>query len=284
MAEIGRPQVANPFNGIALKKSSNNKNKQNVGDKLNDLAGIRAEKQFVDAKEHNKLGKDGFMKLLSHQLANQDPMKPMDQKQFAADLAQFSQLEQLTNMNTKMDGMQKNDTTESKFMAASFIGKEVMSKGTSVRYDGESRSTTLPFHLNKAATNILVRVYDQKNQLIAQIEKESMGEGSQTVTWDGLQLDGAPAGKGDYRIDVTAYDESMNKFKGETKSTGLVTGVHFENGEAVLEIDRGKKVFLRDVESFGLPEGAKNNAQVKNIPGLKKNAAQAYNNIESQVN
>ncbi|PIK13850.1 flagellar hook assembly protein FlgD [Halobacteriovorax sp. JY17] len=283
MAEIGRPQVANPFNGIALKKSSNNKRKQNVGDQLNDMAGIRPDQKFVDPKEHNKLGKDGFMKLLSHQLANQDPMKPMDQKQFAADLAQFSQLEQLTNMNTKMDGMQKNDTTESKFMAASFIGKEVMSKGTSVKYDGVSRSTTLPFHLNKSAKNILVRIYDSKNQLISQIEKESMGEGSQSVNWDGMQLDGAPAVKGDYRIDVTAYDESMNKFKGETKSTGLVTGVHFENGEAVLELDRGKKVFLRDVESFALAKGA-NNAQVKNIPGLKKNAAQAYNNIESQVN
>ncbi len=283
MAEIGRPQVANPFNGIALKKSSNNKRKQNVGDQLNDMAGIRPDQKFVDPKEHNKLGKDGFMKLLSHQLANQDPMKPMDQKQFAADLAQFSQLEQLTNMNTKMDGMQKNDTTESKFMAASFIGKEVMSKGTSVKYDGVSRNTTLPFHLNKAAKNILVRIYDSKNQLISQIEKESMGEGSQSVNWDGMQLDGAPAVKGDYRIDVTAYDESMNKFKGETKSTGLVTGVHFENGEAVLELDRGKKVFLRDVESFALAKGA-NNAQVKNIPGLKKNAAQAYNNIESQVN
>ncbi|WP_372651224.1 flagellar hook assembly protein FlgD [Halobacteriovorax sp.] len=283
MAEIGRPKAANPFNGIALKKSSNNKKKQNVGDSLNEMVGIRPDQKFVDKKDHNKLGKDGFLKLLSHQLANQDPMKPMDQKQFAADLAQFSQLEQLTNMNTKMDGMQKNDTTENKFMAASFIGKEVMSKGTSVNYDGESRSTILPFHLKKAANNILVRIYDSKNQLISQIEKESLGEGSQSVKWDGLQLDGAPAVKGDYRIDVTAYDETMNKFKGETKSTGLVTGVHFENGEAVLELDRGKKVFLRDVESFSLAKQA-NNAPVKNLPSLKKNAAQAYNNIESQVN
>lgn len=281
MAEIGRPKVQNPFNGIALKKASSNKKKENVGDKLNEMAGIRPDQKFVDAKEHNKLGKDGFLKLLSHQLSNQDPMKPMDQKQFAADLAQFSQLEQLTNMNTKFDTLQKNDSTENKFMAASFIGKEVMSKGTSVNYDGQSRSTTLPFHLNKPATNVLVRIYDSKNQLISQIERESLGQGSQSVTWDGMQLDGAPAVKGDYRIDVTAYDESMNKFKGETKSTGLVTGVHFENGEAVLELDRGKKVFLRDVESFSL---AKNNAGVKNIPNLKKNAAQAYNNIDSQVN
>lgn len=283
MAEIGRPKQANPFNGIALKRSSSRKKEKAIGDKLNDMAGIRPEQKFVDAKDHNKLGKDGFLKLLSHQLSNQDPMKPMDQKQFAADLAQFSQLEQLTNMNNKMDGMQKNDGTENKFMAASFIGKQVTSSGTSVAYDGEGRSVSLPFYLDKPATNLMVRVYDNKNQLIAQIEKESLGSGSQNVIWDGLQLDGAVAVKDNYRLDVTAYDDEMNKFKGKTKSTGLVTGVHFEKGEAVLEVDHTKKVFLRDVENFGLAKKNLNTA-VKNMPGLKKNAAQAYNKIESQVN
>jgi flagellar basal-body rod modification protein FlgD len=283
MAEIGRPKKANPFSGIALKRSSSKQNKKAVGEKLNDMVGIRPEQKFVDAKEHNKLGKDGFLKLLSHQLANQDPMKPMDQKQFAADLAQFSQLEQLTNMNNKMDGMQKNEGTENKFMAASFIGKEVTSKGTSVSYDGEGRSVSLPFYLDKPATNLMVRVYDSKNQLIAQIEKESLGQGSQNVIWDGLQLDGTVAVKDDYRLDVTAYDDQMNKFKAKTKSTGLVTGVHFEKGEAVLEVDHTKKVFLRDVENFSLPK-SKLDTAVKNMPGLKKNAAQAYNKVESQVN
>jgi len=283
MAGIGRPKQANPFGGIALKQASSKKKKQNIGDELNQMAGIRADQKFIDKKDHNKLGKDGFLKMLSHQLANQDPMKPMDQKQFASDLAQFSQLEQLTNMNSKMDKAQRNDTTENKFMAASFIGKEVMSNGTSIKYDGKSRSVNLPFSLDKPAKNILIRVYDSKNQLIAQIEKESMGKGSQSVIWDGMALDGNVAVKDDYKVDVTAYDESMNKFKGKTKSKGLVTGVHFEQGETVLELKNGKKVFLRDVESFGLPKSEQISA-IKNMPGLKKNAAQAYNKIESQAN
>ena len=283
MAEIGKPKQANRFSGIALNRTSSKQNKKAVGDKLNEMAGIRQEQKFVDAKDHNKLGKDGFLKLLSHQLAHQDPMKPMDQKQFAADLAQFSQLEQLTNMNSKMDKARGNDATESKFMAASFIGKEVTSKGTTVSYDGEGRSVNLPFHLDKPARNLMVRVYDSKNQLIAQIEKESLGQGSQNVIWDGLSLDKTVAVKDDYRLEVTAYDEELNKFKGKTKSTGLVTGVHFEGGEAVLEVDNTKKVFLRDVENFNLPK-RKLGGALQNMPGLKKNAAQAYNKIDSQVN
>ncbi|OUR96201.1 hypothetical protein A9Q84_07535 [Halobacteriovorax marinus] len=283
MAGIGRPKQANPFGGIALKKASSKKSKKNIGDKLNQMAGIRPDKKFIDKRDHNKLGKDGFLKMLGHQLANQDPMKPMDQKQFASDLAQFSQLEQLTSMNTKMDNARKNDTTESKFMAASFIGKEVMSDGTTIKYDGESRNISLPFSLDQPAKNVLIRVYDSKNQLIAQIEKESMGEGSQSVRWDGMALDGNVAVKDNYRFEVTAFDEEMNKFRGKTKSKGLVTGVHFEHGETVLELKNGSKVFLRDVESFGLAKNEQNSA-IKNMPGLKKNAAQAYNKVESQVN
>lgn len=284
MAGIGKPKRTNPFGGIALNRANSKKKKDKaIGEKLNAMAGIRPEQKFVDAKNHNKLGKDGFLKLLSHQLAHQDPMKPMDQKQFASDLAQFSQLEQLTNMNNKMDAARTNDSTESKFMAASFIGKEVTSKGTTINYDGEGRSVSLPFHLDKPARNIMVRVYDSKNNLMAQIDKESLGQGSQNVVWDGLQMDGTVAVKDNYRLDVTAYDDELNKFKGKTKSTGLVTGVHFEGGEAVLEVDNTKKVFLRDVDNFGLPKNKLNGA-VKNMPGLKKNVAQAYNKIESQVN
>jgi len=104
LTKIGRPDSGpNKFNKVTM-ASPTNKLKSNgaksIGDELNGVAGIREESKFVDAKNHNKMDKDSFMKLLAFQMSNQDPMSPMDQKQFAADLAQFSQLEQLTNMNT----------------------------------------------------------------------------------------------------------------------------------------------------------------------------------------
>ena len=49
------------------------------------------------------MGKDEFLKLLTVQLKNQDPMNPMEQGKMAAELAQFSQLEQLSNLNTSFD-------------------------------------------------------------------------------------------------------------------------------------------------------------------------------------
>lgn len=287
MPEIGRPQQRNSFSQIGMgpKKANANKAALSVGEQLNQLAGNGiSEQKYVDEKNHNKMGQDGFLKLLSHQLTHQDPMKPMDQKQLSADLAQFSQLEQMTNMNAKLDKMGKNDPQELKFFGASFLGKEILTKGASVSYDGQSFSKDIPFYLDKEAKNVMVNIYDKKRQLIGRVDAEDLGRGQHTLTWDGRQLDNSRAAKGDYTLEVWAYDKGMNKFKGETKSTGVVKGVDFDNGETVFTLQNGKKVFLRDVDSFKLPSGSASQASDKNIAALQKRAAQNYNNINNSTN
>lgn len=64
----------------------------------------------------NILGKDDFLKLLITQLKSQDPLDPVDDKQFIAQMAQFSTLEQMQNMNKGMDVLR----------ASNLIGKYVM--------------------------------------------------------------------------------------------------------------------------------------------------------------
>ena len=293
MPGIGNPnEVQNKFRGISKyngprrgDRGNPNALKQDVdlGRRLNDVAGARQESQFVDKDKHNRLDKDAFLKLLSSQLANQDPFKPVDQKKFAADMAQFAQLEQLTNMNSKMDKSSANATGQAKFMGASFIGKAVHTKGTSIPYDGEKINVNLPFYLPKPAKNVVIRIFDKGNNLIAQMEKETLSQGSNSVSWHAKQMDGAPAVRGDYRFTVQAFDEKFQEFKGQTKAEGIVTGVAFENGETILEVDGKKKVALRDVESFFLPKAAKQkhtaaNSLQKKI-GLKAGANAAYNKM-----
>ncbi len=289
MPEIGNPnEVRNNFRNIskyngpgrgrAVNPNTIRNDDRNVGEVLNDIAGARQEQKFVDKDTHNRLDKDAFLKLLSSQLANQDPFKPVDQKKFAADMAQFAQLEQLANMNTKLDKTTGGAENQAKFQGASFIGKAIHTSGTSVPYDGKKINVNLPFYLDRPARSVVVRVFDKANNLIAQLERESMGSGSNSVTWDGIAMDGARAVKGDYRFDVQAWDEKYQAFKGKTKAEGIVTGVTFENGETMLTVDNNKKVALRDVDSFFLPKqkhaAAKNPQMMK---GLKSQANAAYN-------
>lgn len=296
MATMGRP-VSNEerkFQDIQIKRpvpktvqelqeTDSQGNPLKVGDSLNKAAGVKPETRFVDRKTKETMGADGFMKLLAHQLQNQDPMKPMDQKDFSANLAQFSQLEQLTNMNKKMESMTANNTTEKKFLGAGFLGKKVVTKGTTLDYAGDGRNIEIPFFLDKNAKNAIIRVYDAKNQMIAEIQKEGLSKGMQSISWDGIGLDGQIAPKETYQFNVLAFGENNEKFMADTRAEGTVAGVNFdENGETVFTLQNGKKVFLRDVESFSM--GGNSDSIGKKVPTLQKDASNAYNQLENQFN
>jgi flagellar basal-body rod modification protein FlgD len=275
MPEIGRPRQRNPFNKIKMAPPKNRGVRavtENVGTALNKLSGNEQNQRgvkFVDRSQHNQMGKNEFLKLLAHQLTNQDPLNPMDQRKFSGEMAQFSQLEQLTNMNSKFDKLGVNDKTEQKSLGANFLGKEVMTSGTSINHDGQKKQIEIPFFLPKRGVKTLVRIFDKKGQMIKQLEQENLRKGMNYLSWDGVRADGIVAQKGSYNVRVMGWDGINTPFKGQTKSKGLVTAVSFEDGNTILKLDGNKTVFLRDVETFGLPrhnekqeEGVNKNPQV----------------------
>lgn len=80
----------------------------------------------VSNKSYNDLGESDFLKLLVAQLKNQDPMSPTDNTQFVAQLAQFSTLEQMSNMAASMSALQYNMNQSLLTQGASLIGKEAV--------------------------------------------------------------------------------------------------------------------------------------------------------------
>ncbi len=87
---------------------------------LRNLTNLQPEK--AEAEGSNVLGKDDFLKILMTQLQNQDPSKPMEDKEFIAQMAQFSSLEQITNMSKGFENLQR---TMGRNFALSLIGKTV---------------------------------------------------------------------------------------------------------------------------------------------------------------
>lgn len=277
MATMGKPAGIdqNPFKNIGMAKSPLSK-----GDILNKLSGNKntaSGVKFIDKKDHNKMGKDSFMKLLTFQMANQDPTNPMDQKKFASDLAQFSQLEQLSNLNSKFEKMQVNESEQKKFYAASFLGKEAVTKGATVELKEHGASAPISFNLPENASKVLIRVIDEKKQMVAQIEEGNMSKGNHRVSWNGKTRDLINASKGNYNIEVFAWDHNMEAFQGKTQQTGLVTGVEFEDGETILILDGKKSVTLRDVDTFRLPM---HNSKAEGLPMNKVNQKTAQNVYE----
>ena len=279
MPALGRPQAPNAFGNVSMGTPVTDNSLTTKEKHLKKVLGLPLDDQkFVDPKEHNKLGQEGFLKLLTHQLANQDPLSPMEQKELAADLAQFSQLEQLAKLNAHFEKSGTNGNNEYRFYGTNFLGKEVETMGTTLSYDGQVDEVGLPFYLPRFAESLTVNIFNDKRELMAQIKKESIPSGNNKASWDGKGLDGIKVRPGRYFFEILAYDEKYQQFRGETKTSGMVTGVHFEEGETILTVDNNKQVFLRDVKSFKLPGGdTKEDASViNNLAALKKNAASSY--------
>ncbi len=275
MPQMGKPinMKARAFQNVQMAPRTSQK-PQNINELpekererlLSRLTGYKKKNDlYVDGKKHNKMGKDEFLRLMTVQLKNQDPMDPMKQDKIAGELAQFSQLEQLSNLNTKFDTLTQNKNVEDKFYGASFLGKEVVTSGSSLKFEGEGTESDILFALPKPASKVVVRIFDSKNNMVGEIWKENIGRGNQTFTWDGMQLDNSFSGPGEFKTQVYAWDQFADPIDVETKSIGRVESVFFENGETVLKVD-GKKVFLRDVDSFHVPGTSKNDQAKAGAP------------------
>lgn len=281
MPEIGRPQRPNQFKNIQMAEKSASKKKVNVGEELNEIVGKGGANnlKFVDRTVHNKMGKNEFLKLLTHQLTNQDPMNPVDQNKFAADLAQFSSLEQLSNMNTKLDNINPNARSENKFFGASFLGKKVMAKGSTVETKIVGEKKQIPVFLNKNAALLKVRLVDRSNQKVQEFIQPNVSAGQHYISWDGKGIDGHDSNPGLFRIEVHAFDKNHNKVAASALTEGKVTDVYFRQGQTVLKLEDSREIFLRDVESFSMSDNNGTKSHIGQMAKLQNNAAKAYNKV-----
>ncbi|MCD6116525.1 flagellar hook assembly protein FlgD, partial [bacterium] len=130
------------------------------------------------------MGKDSFLQLLVTQLKNQDPLQPMDNTQFVAQLAQFSSLEQVQNLNGLMS--QNNDLTLSVHNAlmTNLIGKVVSVDSDQVYWDGNEASA-IEYDVEEPG-KVSFEIYDQDGSLVRTVAGEDKLAGTYTFQWDGL--------------------------------------------------------------------------------------------------
>ncbi|MDA9792953.1 hypothetical protein N9B72_00065 [Bacteriovoracaceae bacterium] len=256
------PEKSNRLNPNKLNQAQSNKLLGKISGKD---VGIGEKVIDTNRKPKSKMGKDEFLKLLTYQLQNQDPMNPMEQDKFTAELAQFSQLEQLSNLNKKFDNVNKSAEMKDKFYAASFLGKQVITRGQSINVKAE-KDTSIHFTLDKNAKNVIVRMFDEKGSMVGEMRRENMANGAQHLKWDNNALDGYAVKEGKYAVQVYAWDENASRIPVETNAVGVVESVNFDSGEAVLTVN-GKQVSLRDVKSFHVAQKdlSLHNSNTKNL-------------------
>lgn len=190
-------------------------------------------------KKEDPLGRDAFLKMLIAQLKHQDPLNPMEGNDFSAQLAQFSSLEQLFNMNGYLETIANSVDSESKQNILDYIGKEVISESDQIKLR-EGLLTGGVFTLESPA-EMRISIYDQAGREVVTLFPGQLGAGTHQIDWNGYDSTGSIAADGTYRFELTAIDDTGTYSSVKAAAVGLVTGVSYEDGTPYLEID-GKRV------------------------------------------
>ena len=179
------------------------------------------------------LGKDDFLSLLVAQLQHQDPLSPAEGTEFTAQLAQFSSLEQLGNINDNLENMELFQTSMTNSQAVSYIGKEITAQGNTVQLE-IGRPAQCHFELDAPAALTAITVYDTSGGFVRSFETGPLSSGRQSAVWDGTDNDGNSVSPGNYRFEVQAVDANNQGIDVRPLISSVVTGVSFKNQTASL--------------------------------------------------
>ncbi len=194
----------------------------------------------TNAAATNKvLGQDDFLKMLIAQLQNQDPLNPLQGADFAAQLAQFSSLDQLTQMNTQLSALTSSLSSTNNSQLVGLIGDAVVANGNSITVSGAT--TQLAYNLSQNARQGTIKINDSQGNLVQTLTFGSQQAGSNTMNWNtaGVQ-------PGTYTFTVSAVDAKGGPVTASTMTTGLVTGVTFQNGVPYLSVN-GQSIAFGDI-------------------------------------
>jgi flagellar basal-body rod modification protein FlgD len=199
------------------------------------------------------LGKAEFLKLLTAQLAHQDPLSPLENHEFVAQLSQFSSVEQLMNANENLSTLQLLASSQSNTEVAGLIGKEVEARGDTLRHT--QGPNQVRFDLSGAAKDVKITIKDAQGKIVAQLEASDRPAGAGTIAWDGKDSGGNMAATGNYKVEVSATGADGKEVTASLKFSGKVTGVRFEGGVPLLEIG-DTTIQVADVTAVRQPAAA----------------------------
>ncbi|WP_396587234.1 flagellar hook assembly protein FlgD [Bermanella sp. R86510] len=238
-----------------------------------------------DKPKSNELGKNEFLKLLVTQMNNQNPLEPQDNSEFVAQLAQFSSVEGLDNLNSTVDNMSAGLKSNQALQASSLVGQNVivpeqeygfLQSGDVVAGFAEVPATTM---------NLRLQIKDKSGQTLETIDLGRHEKGPVSLRWDGanLEMDGKiveldrsklnrqeyfkdedgelvlddngkpipkPYPAGEYKLDLTASIDG--KAEGlDTAMSGRVDSVSIgANNSVTLNIAGGTKASMSDVKQI----------------------------------
>ncbi|MBL7997147.1 MAG: hypothetical protein JNL32_00785 [Candidatus Kapabacteria bacterium] len=194
-----------------------------------------------EKKVSKDMDKDAFLKLMIEQMKAQNPLNPSGgYEQMAAQLAQYTSLEQLQNLNTTMTSLLQSNTSLVQSVGQqslpAMMGKTVRANANGIGFDG-SNSVQFGYELPLQAGSLKLSIKDSAGNVVRVLEPPSIGvrSGENSVMWDGRDSKGATVPKGAYTFEMEGKDLQGKDLRITPMVRGTVTGVRYrENGAFVV--------------------------------------------------
>ncbi len=167
---------------------------------LNEISASNKFKQEVGA--NTELGQEEFLSLMTTQLQNQDPLAPMENGDFIAQLAQFGTVSGIGDLQASVDSLSAAMTASDATDAASLVGKSVLTE-SSVGRLAEDVAMTGAVEVPENVSNMQVQIESMGGVLVDSFEIANQSAGMASFKWDGKLADGTQSPPGSYVLKAT---------------------------------------------------------------------------------
>jgi flagellar basal-body rod modification protein FlgD len=190
-----------------------------------------------------------FLTLLTAQLKNQDPLSPLDSKDFTNQLVQFSGVEQQLKTNDLLSSLTENTKLSAGATAVAYLGKEATAN-SSIATIPSGGNATWNYEIPRAAASVSLRVLDSSGRVIAAANGETT-RGEKAFQWDGKDQSGRDVNAGTYRLEINATGADGQPIIGSVSRRGIISAVDLSGTTPTVTI-AGASVPLSSIVKIGL--------------------------------
>lgn len=191
-----------------------------------------------------------FLKMLTAQIQNQDPLNPMQSQDFAVQLATFSGVEQQVRTNDLLQGLGAQMGLSGLSQMASWVGMEARAAAP-VQFDGSPVELTPDPADGTDAAQLVVR-----NAAGEEVQRFDISVSGDPVTWAGVGQDGTPVPSGSYSFEVESYSGSEILGTTPVATYSRIVEARSEDGQTVFVLEGGAKVGSDDITALRTPDAA----------------------------
>lgn len=187
-------------------------------------------------KKSQSLQQEQFLKLLTTQLTHQDPMKPMENGEFLGQMAQFSTVSGIQDLQASFKDFANSISSDQALQAASLVGRYVSAPGQQALLPAGG-SVSGDFELPSSSPNVSLKIINpQSGETVRTMALGPQSSGTMPFVWDGLDDDGLMANPGVYAIQAEATIDGNNTALA-TNINSLVKSVTMGSANGGLQVN-----------------------------------------------